>query len=267
MRKNESGVAHLAIFAVVILALVVGAGVYVARSQSDTETVSNRGSSSREVVSLVDPLPTELLSIEQVRTLASEDVEGAQLSGVELEKEGTNYVYKVKLANGRVLFYNAQTGDVVTGSKSSNETESESSDNALAGDFNPTITFAQAREIALAKVPGGTVRKIELETEHGRVVYSVRFVGGSRVDVSAEDGSVVRTKIKKTKSSSKSNSDKKSNDSTGDSGLSNSGGSNSGSTGTDDNPSQSDLHDERGSGSSDDSSGRNRNRGGSDDNN
>lgn len=38
--------------------------------------------------------------------------------------------------------------------------------------FQPKVTAEAARKIALAKVPGATVKSEELEKEHGKLVYS-----------------------------------------------------------------------------------------------
>ncbi|GAB3811003.1 PepSY domain-containing protein [Micromonospora zhanjiangensis] len=53
----------------------------------------------------------------------------------------------------------------------------------------------RAVEIALARTGGGSVVKVEAETEHGRAVWSVRIArsgGRDRVDVDATTGQVVR---------------------------------------------------------------------------
>lgn len=57
------------------------------------------------------------------------------------------------------------------------------------------ITIDEAKTIAQNVYPDKTIKKVELENEHGTVVYSVRFTDSSRVDVSAADGSVVRSEM------------------------------------------------------------------------
>lgn len=68
------------------------------------------------------------------------------------------------------------------------------SDSALAAQAK--ITKAAATTTALAKVPGGVVKSVELEREHGKLIYSfdITVAGKSGVDevqVNAIDGSVV----------------------------------------------------------------------------
>jgi uncharacterized membrane protein YkoI len=59
-----------------------------------------------------------------------------------------------------------------------------------------------AEKIALARVPGGTVREAELEKEHGRLLWSFDITtSGSdevtEVEIDAKTGEVVSTKKKK----------------------------------------------------------------------
>ena len=60
------------------------------------------------------------------------------------------------------------------------------------------ITMARAREIALKKVPGGTIESGELEREHGKLIYSFDIKtdkpGVTEVNVDAKSGKVLSTK-------------------------------------------------------------------------
>jgi uncharacterized membrane protein YkoI len=61
-----------------------------------------------------------------------------------------------------------------------------------------------AEKIALARVPGGTVREAELEKEHGRLIWSFEITTtGSdevtEVEVDAKTGEVISTEKKKEK--------------------------------------------------------------------
>lgn len=62
-----------------------------------------------------------------------------------------------------------------------------------------TITLAKAADIALARVPGGTITEIELDREQGREVYEVevRATDGREHDlvIDASDGSVISETI------------------------------------------------------------------------
>ena len=57
------------------------------------------------------------------------------------------------------------------------------------------IAADQAREVALSAVPG-TIKQSDLETEHGRLIYSFEIErpgqrGITEVNVSAQDGTIV----------------------------------------------------------------------------
>ena len=62
------------------------------------------------------------------------------------------------------------------------------------------ISEAQARTMALAKVPGGSISSSELEKEHGRLIWSfdIAQVGSTNiteVQVDAKTGKIVSTKV------------------------------------------------------------------------
>jgi uncharacterized membrane protein YkoI len=45
------------------------------------------------------------------------------------------------------------------------------------------VTKARAQEIALAKVPGGTVKEAEIEKEHGKVIWSFDIATAGTKDI------------------------------------------------------------------------------------
>ena len=70
------------------------------------------------------------------------------------------------------------------------------------------VTEAEARAIALAKVPGGKVISIELEKEHGRVIWSLDMGTPNTKDitevaVNAKTGSVISVKVESAKDEAK----------------------------------------------------------------
>ena len=71
--------------------------------------------------------------------------------------------------------------------------------NARAGD-KPKIERAAAEKVALARVPGGEIKEGELETEHGKLVWSFDIaqktsVNITEVQVDANTGEVVAVEI------------------------------------------------------------------------
>lgn len=184
-----------------------------------------------------------LVSMESVRAKVLAEVPTAQIAGIELENEGGTLYYKVRFSDGTFKLYDAKTGELVI---KPNAEDGEKDESVPAG-FVAAISLDQARSTAQAKRPGHTITKIEQEVENGVVVYSVRFADGSRVDVNATDGSVVRVSTStesrsgsddnktenevETEDKSGSNSTDKTEDSS-HSGSSGSGSSGSGSSGS-----------------------------------
>lgn len=61
------------------------------------------------------------------------------------------------------------------------------------------ITAEQAAAAARAYVGGGSVERVELEEEDGRLVYEVRFTNDSRVYVDAVSGAVVYARLEESR--------------------------------------------------------------------
>lgn len=173
-------------------------------------------------------LPTNLadvLPIEDIRAAALKDVPDGTITGVELEQEEGALLYKVRFSDGSFRYYDAKTGVAVM--RSQDETEQ---DESVPAGFIAGITVQQARDIALAQ-RSGSITKIELETENGVVVYSVRFSDGGRVDVNATSGAVLRVRSgSQAGTSAEDSSDDANDDSSGTSGS----GSSSDDTNSDD---------------------------------
>ena len=144
-----------------------------------------------------------VLAIEEMTVLAQNDAPvGATISKVEIENEHGVVLYKVKFSDGSYRLYDAKTGLPYVDTSAGVET-----DESVPAGFVAGITLQQARDTAAAQRPGKTITKIELETENGVVVYSVRFSDDGRVDVNATDGSVVRVRNAETDNSSDDSED------------------------------------------------------------
>lgn len=139
--------------------------------------------------SLVAPLPSSLLPIEQVKTLAAKAAPDTPITKIKLESKDKQFVYIVSLANNKQLIFDAQTGDKLPDATA----HSEPAKGTLPQNFVPSIGFAVVQEIGLAQKPGGVISKIELSPANGQVVYSIHFTDGSLIDVAATDGAVVRS--------------------------------------------------------------------------
>jgi len=202
----------------VVLAILIGGGLFWA-NRNDT----NPEQSGRE-------LPTTLAGIKsvgEIRTLAEPQANGAAITEIELETEDVGLIYKVKFSDGRILFFDAAAGTQIT-NRTFRVDDTDIDNDRLPANFNPPVSLEQARATATSRMPGKTIRKVEIEVEDGIVVYSFRFTDDSRVDVSTVDGTVTRVRTD-------SDSDNSGSGSSGsNSGSGSSGSGNSGSGGDDD---------------------------------
>ncbi len=256
MRKNQKGFVLLPLLAVVVVVAVAGVSLFVVQRSNDK---FQKAADEPESISNLEPLADNLLSPEKIKVLAAAEVPNVEINGIELEKEHDQTLFKVKYANGTVVLFNAQTGAKVNRSSGSNN---DNGQGTIPAGFTTTLDFTKARELAKAQKPDGTIRKIHLQMENGKVVFSVRFTDNARIDVDANSGAIVRNDPGKGKSSTApnnsnsgtSNSSTNSGSSTGTSNSGTSGSNSSGSSSNDD-PATHDVNDDssghnRGSGSS-----------------
>ena len=194
MRKNymQRGFSVVEVGIIVVVVAIVGllGWKFYDAQQAKKATVSN----AVETPS-VDMVPGDLAHLADLDALQKDalaDKQGVTVVHVELEETTAGVVYKAELSDGTVTVYNARTGKRQSSTKVADKTSEALPTSVTAG-----ISFARALEVAKAEKPNSKVFKIELEREGGVVVYSVRFTDKARVDVSAADGSVVRTKAAK----------------------------------------------------------------------
>ena len=181
------------------LLIVAGTAAYALDNRSENLA---RQSIIEDTVELPQNLDG-VLAIEEMTVLAQNDAPvGATISKVEIENEHGVVLYKVKFSDGSYRLYDAKTGLPYVDTSAGVET-----DESVPAGFVAGITLQQARDTAAAQRPGKTITKIELETENGVVVYSVRFSDDGRVDVNATDGSVVRVRNAETDNSSDDSED------------------------------------------------------------
>lgn len=249
--KNQKGftLPHI-IMVLAVVGVISGVGFFVYSKNSGSNQANRQGADDAIAAAAVLPESLgDIKSLDEITAQVSTQLNDATIVGIELEQEDSGLVYKVKLSDGRVLFFDAKTGDATTGDDDGLEFES---DEPIPAGFVAGITFEQARSTALDKRPGKTIKKIEFETEEGVQVYSVRFTDGGRVNVNATTGEVVRVREPEAGGSSSGGSssdddhedDDSGSSSGGSSGSSGSSGSGSGSSHGDDEDSDDDHDDD-----------------------
>lgn len=115
-----------------------------------------------------------IISKTQCKKLVQKKIPGGKITSITKKFDDGIYVYKVKVKKGTknyILKYHARTKELLEYewelvTKTSNNTNSSST----------YIGREKAREIALAKVPGATVVKIQFDKDDGVPVYEVELI-------------------------------------------------------------------------------------------
>ena len=124
------------------------------------------------------------VSVEDAIAIAQAANAGA-VGDVELERSGDVLAYEIEVG-GRDIYVDAQSGEML--SAEPEDRDDSDADSALG---EPAISVEQA--IAAAQMAAsGAVGEVDLESELGRLVYSVE-IGNLEVVVDATDGSVLST--------------------------------------------------------------------------
>lgn len=221
MSQKQNGFAHMALVAAsVVLVAASGVGYYV-YSQNKSANLSQESATEVEQVDFLPDSLANVKKVDEIRTLAANQLNGATVVGIELEQEHGQLIYKVKLSDGRVLMFNAVSGESMVSTEQHDEELDEIPNGFVAG-----ISIDQARQIALQQRPGKTILKIELEMEEGVGVYSVRFSDSGRVDVNATNGEVMKVEAGDEEDSDDDSNDDSNDDSGDDNSGSSSGSSN-----------------------------------------
>src|SRR3989344_934546 len=108
MKNLQKGFAHVEILLISVAVIgVVGVGYYVFRqSQNKSAQNSVTQDTSDQATTLPESL-SNLKSVDEIRSASSTSLNGATITGIELESENGTLVFKVKLSDGRVLTFNA----------------------------------------------------------------------------------------------------------------------------------------------------------------
>lgn len=114
------------------------------------------------------------------------------VTGTEIEQKGA-----VALDEDETKLYNDY--NIMSSASGQGKTASEISARAQTSQSaGATISYERAKEIALAKVGGGTVTEIELDRKNGQLVYEVevKYNGMEyEIDVNAATGEILKYKI------------------------------------------------------------------------
>lgn len=206
IRKNESGIAHLGLMLLIIAVLIAtGVGFWRVRSSDKTQNLSVDTPQAEEV----QPLPQnlqDLKTLDEVGQIAGA-TNGTSIIKFVLESKDGKYVYSIVLSNGKKMVIDASTGKVL-----SEKATDISEDDKIPAGVQITLSAAEAYKIAASK-SSSPVKSIEMEVEDKKVVYKIEYKDGSKIEINASSGAVVKSEIKnKSEQEKEDDQDKESED-------------------------------------------------------
>lgn len=217
VKNNQQGIAHPLLIALVVIVIsAIGfAGWRVMNNSSDSDQANSTSSADENLPENLEGLK----SIDEVEeSLGLSD--GVEITDYSLESDDNVSIYVIKLSDGREIKVNAATGELISDSSDDSseqeveiETEDESGDDSSSDSSDSSsssstkvkasISTNQAYAIA-AKLSSSPVKKIEFESEDDKATYKVEYQDGSKVEIDATNGNVIKSEIK---SSSESEDD------------------------------------------------------------
>lgn len=192
-KLNQAGFGHVELLIGVVLVAAISFATWRVISSND-ETTSTPQASIESQELLPESLE-ELKTLEEIQQIAGVS-DSTSMIGFVLESKDGSYVYDIVLSNGKKISINAATGEIL-----SEETTDISDDDKLPEGFEVTVSPAQAYEIA-SNQSDGDVKSIELEAEDDKVTYKVELEDGSKIEIDAGNGAIVKSEIKDEKESS-----------------------------------------------------------------
>jgi len=190
-KSQEGAIGAVGILLVVVVVAVVGYAGWRVVSSDDDSTKANINTTQETDVA--GSLPTNLegfKTLEEITELAGSGVAGVDIIDFVLEEKDGEFIYKVIFSDGRKVRLNASSGEIL-----SEETTDVSDDDKIPAGLTLTVTPAQAYAMA-STYSDSAVVKIEFEVEDDKITYKVEFKDGSKVEIDASSGTVVKSNIK-----------------------------------------------------------------------
>ena len=187
INKDESGIAHLGLILLVVAVVgVVGVGYW--RVSSTKKSQSHLTDTTEQTQALPQNLQ-DLKTLDEIGQIAGV-TDSTSIIKFVLESKDGGYVYKVILSNGKKLVIDASTGKVL-----SEETTDVSEDDKIPAGVQVTVSPADAYRIAAQK-SSSPIKSIEMEVEDKKVVYKIEYRDGSKIEINAVGGAVIKSEIK-----------------------------------------------------------------------
>lgn len=171
---------------IAVIGIIGFSGYYVAnRSNNNTQLSTD----SSESVELQEELPSDLQglkSIEEIEAVAGVS-DSVTILSYKLESSDSKTEYILVLSDGRKLVIDAVTGEVL-----SEETTDVSS---YSGDVPINMSLKEALALATSRYDN-PVKEIEFELEDKKATYKIEYMDGSKVEIDASTGTVVKAETK-----------------------------------------------------------------------
>ena len=138
-------------------------------------------------------LKTNLTST-QATKIAFVTVGGGIVRAIDLGYKNGVLAYRVEISlygNKHLVYVNANTGGIV---KHKIEYNNSNDNSPIGGILFPNVSVKRAKDIALDKVGGGTVKEVTIERENGKLVYKVKIRHNLRdyvVKINAMTGKII----------------------------------------------------------------------------
>lgn len=189
IKKDESGIAHVGMVLLVVAVLgIVGVGYWRVSSSDKSQNRSVDTVSTEQTQTLPVDLQ-DIKTLDEVGAIAGVANDVTIIKFVLESNDGT-YIYKVTMSNGKKLVLDASTGKIL-----SEETTDVSEDDKIPSGVQITVSPAEAYKIA-AQRSSSPIKSVEMEVEDKKVVYKIEFKDGSKIEINATGGTIVKSEIK-----------------------------------------------------------------------
>lgn len=186
--SNQKGFSAIEGLIVMVVIAVIGFSGYYVVNRNNNETQLSVDSTESSELSEELPIDLEgLKTIEEIETVAGVSDTVSMLS-YKLESSDSKTEYVVILSNGKKLVIDARTGEIL--SEEDTDVSSYSSTAPINLSLNEAYTLAASRY-------SSPIKEIEFEIEDDKATYKIEYLDGSKVEIDASTGSVVKSETKK----------------------------------------------------------------------
>lgn len=155
---------------------------------------------------------SDIIKIDKVKEIALNKVPNSIITDIDFEKSNNKYIYEIEMYKDNYeyeLVIDAQTGkEIYFNSKRDSWSDDKyklewnyeeyrdfNNQNNEASSNTSTITLEKAKQIALNKVPGATIKKIKLDNEDGRLIYEGEMYKDNyeyEFEIDAKTGDIIK---------------------------------------------------------------------------